>query len=206
MPSVRLKGSAYSSLCGSPTTPSKIKPLTSPSIQNAPSVGDSIPRTSPISPRMLRRSMPSLRSGVPQPESDPEHQPRPTRPRSGTTSSRISNFIAENLRRHSPTLEGGNEPGLLPLLTPRDTRFVDDSTQAEVVVHPTTFGSIGSALSLADSEDDYSSLDLHHDEIVDHLDVIGMLRGFYLFTWDLKPCQTPKLEQYPVWLTLQTLF
>ncbi|KNZ81532.1 hypothetical protein J132_00498 [Termitomyces sp. J132] len=122
--------------------------------------------------------MPSLR---PQPESDSEKTPHPTRSRSGTTNCRISNYIAERSRQYSrsPASDGSSEPGLgtsSPLLSPHDTRITHDSPQAEVVDHTSgALGAVGSVISFVDSgndSDDSSSLNLHHDEIVDHLDVI----------------------------------
>ncbi|KAH0587685.1 hypothetical protein H2248_006451 [Termitomyces sp. 'cryptogamus'] len=178
MPSVRLRGSAYSSLRGSPTTSPSPRTLTGLLIQNAQSMGDSISSAGPNSSRMLRQSMPSLR---PQPESDSEKTPHPTRSRSGTTNCRISNYIAERSRQYSrsPASDGSSEPGLgtsSPLLSPHDTRITHDSPQAEVVDHTSgALGAVGSVISFVDSgndSDDSSSLNLHHDEIVDHLDVI----------------------------------
>ncbi|KAG6873748.1 hypothetical protein C0995_011567 [Termitomyces sp. Mi166 len=182
MPSVRLRGSAYSSLRDSPTSP-RAKLSTSALNQNveSESTGDSTPSVSRSSPRMLRRSMPSLRPKVPQPDSDSEETSRPIRTRSGTTISRISTYIAGASRRHSrnPTSHGDSEPGFQtssPLLSPRDARITHESPQAEVAVYsnraPGTVGAI-SLVDSGDDTDDDSSLNLHHDEIVNHLDVIG---------------------------------
>ncbi|KAG6821618.1 hypothetical protein H0H93_000127 [Arthromyces matolae] len=178
MPSIRLKGSAYSTLRDTPTPTPKTKPLTTLFIQNAESSasGTNTPNEYTVSPR-IRRSMPSLHLHVP-PQSQDELDTEPLpfgRPRSGTTNSRISSYIAEISRRQSRALlEGGNE-AKSPLLSPYDAVITHEGQQAEVTIASKGETSVtGSVLSFLDDEhsEDSSSQDVHHDDIVDHLDVI----------------------------------
>ncbi|KAG6857078.1 hypothetical protein H0H87_009639, partial [Tephrocybe sp. NHM501043] len=97
MPSIRLKGSAYSTLRGSPNPTPKSRHLTTLFVENAEAAHSTTASASPASPRM-RRSMPTLRLDVPEPEQ--EAFQRPTRPRSGTTSSRISTYISGGSGRY----------------------------------------------------------------------------------------------------------
>ncbi|KAG6831128.1 hypothetical protein H0H92_012553 [Tricholoma furcatifolium] len=175
MPSIRLRGT-YSSLRDSPSTSTtpRVEPLTTLFIANAETTD---PNPSPH-PR-IHRSMPTLRLEVPQSDSAPaapEVPPRHgMRPRSGTTNSRISSYIMGNSRHYarSTTSDSGSEIGFQsPLLSPRDALVTHEGPQAEVTLHTNEKpGVIESTLNLLDSESS-SSLDVHHDDIVDHLDVI----------------------------------
>ncbi|GLB33910.1 putative RNA pol II promoter Fmp27 protein [Lyophyllum shimeji] len=176
MPSIRIKSSPYATLRDSP----RPTPLTTLFISNAEhAAGSTTPPGSPAPPRM-QRSMPALRRQAS--ESPQEPQPH-ARPRSGTTSSRIQSYLIGSSRRHlrGSISDGGSlissERAASPLsAVPHDGILTLEGPQAELLIRSNGEpGVIGSALSLPKSENDpdpFLSSDIHHDDVVEHLDVI----------------------------------
>ncbi|KAF5387704.1 hypothetical protein D9615_000499 [Tricholomella constricta] len=181
MPSIRIRGSAYSTLRESSTSPQS-RPLSTLFVSNEELAADSTtPTGSPPPPRM-RRSMPTLRGQPPDSESPDVARPS-ARPRSGTTTSRVHTYCIGSSRRYprGPSTDNDSEISIeqtaSPLLmVPRDGMVMMDGPQAEVIMRSNGEpGVIGSALSVTDSDGDARRLllpSVHHDDVVEHLDVI----------------------------------
>ncbi|KAG5648970.1 hypothetical protein DXG03_000319 [Asterophora parasitica] len=190
MPSIRIRGSTYSNLAESPSTSPVARPLTTLFVSNAESAAaaaSTLPQSS-TTPR-IRQSMPTLRieaadSESTQIELPPQVELRPSaRPRSGTTSSRVHTYCVGSSRRYprAPTddnsdISGGRASPLL--MVPRESNgmIMMDGLQADVMMrYNGEPGVIGSALSLTDSNGEHDNLlaeGVHHDDVVEHLDVI----------------------------------
>lgn len=182
MPSIRVKRSNYSSLRDSGAHEQTSPTLTSLFVPNALTPGPSTPH--PGLPRLeTQRSMPALR-----PDPSPIILPR-SRPRAGTVAGRVHSHCMRNSMRHSQVLTQSNRQnsGFLtgsptstsPMrLTPRHEFITLEGSQTNVMVDSNGEpGLIGSALSLPGSfkgeDQTIDGVDHHHDDIVDHLDVIG---------------------------------
>ena len=169
MPSIRLRAnSAYSTLHDPPVSKrpalaTVFTPHVEPLAPAASSNGPAPPRT--------QRSLPTLRTQSPLLDVPP---PLPTgRFRSGTTTSRIQSYISSSRRHSRPAgTDNDSRSSLVPIASPT-TIEIDSEAQSSA---------IRSVLGLRNSEDDFTNLrivngslgsDLHHDEVVEHLDVIG---------------------------------
>ncbi|KAG5639269.1 hypothetical protein H0H81_004930 [Sphagnurus paluster] len=168
---------------GVPTTPQS-RPLSTLFItaNEEPSASTTGSPGNPQPPHM-RRSMPMLRVEPPDDKSAEVAQPT-TRPRSGTTGSRIHTYCIGSSRRYprGPTSDGSSqistERAASPLLVvTRDGMVTLEGSQADILMPSNgEHGVIGSALSLPGSENEAHSFvlpDVHHDDVVEHLDVIG---------------------------------
>lgn len=215
MPSIRIRGSAYSSLRDGPAS-ANATPQPRPKIPvflvNADPDTPTPPPGPPIPPRM-QRSMPTLRDqALSSSESPQQSQVPPRRPRSGTTTSRIHTYVLHSARRYPRAGASDTESRIStertvsPLLAvPQDGMVTMEGPQADVIVRSSGQPSrIGSALSLPDGNhenffdmDDRTQGEVHHDDVVEHLDVIGESRLTFNIRNlpQLTSSQTPRLRQ-----------
>ena len=168
MPSVRLRaGSAYSTLRDPPV--SKRPSLATVFAPHVESLAPTGPSNGPALPRM-QRSLPTLRPQSPLLDVPP---PLPIgRSRSGTTTSRIQSYISSSRRYSRPAGLDDSRSSLVHIASPTTTDIDSEAPSS----------AIRSISGLRNSEDDFANLrrangslgsDLHHDEVVEHLDVIG---------------------------------
>ncbi|RDB22557.1 hypothetical protein Hypma_010075 [Hypsizygus marmoreus] len=191
MPSIRVRGSSYSTLNGSPTLPARRPTLANlflSSEADSPEASTSDSAGSPVPPRM-QRSLPIMRAQIDTPTESPAHSRQtPGRERSSTTTSRVHAFCTSNSRRYprSSAQENGSHSSMeriaSPFLVPHDGMVTLEGPQAEVIMRSNGQpGIIGSSLSLPSYandvnthllDDDSSISEVHHDDVVEHLDVI----------------------------------
>jgi len=168
MPSIRLRANTAYSTLRDPHVSERptLATLFAPHVEHLASG----PSNGPAPPRM-QRSMPTLRTQSPPLDVPP---PLPTgRLRSGTTTSRIQSYISSSRRYPRPAgADNDSRSSIVPIASSA-TMEIDSEAQSSP---------IRSALGLHNSEDDFANLriangssesDLHHDEVVEHLDVIG---------------------------------
>jgi hypothetical protein len=209
MPSIRIKGTPYSSLRDHPTTnePRSLAEI-------FPTHGPTLPSTNPVPPRM-QRSMPTMReqseplsSTIPNTSQSP-----PRRPRAGTVSSRIHNHCMQSSLRfpRADSIDHDSQPSTSrtasPLLVTHDGMVTMEGSQADIRMRSSgERGRIDSAMNLPTSHIDAAHMRVvdssgtHHDDIVEHLDVIGrccILPGpiySYHFSLVLRPPSCHPLE------------
>jgi hypothetical protein len=182
MPSIRIRKSAYSALDSSPEQPATF-PRSLANIFGSPIAGQHRPDISITQQDASGRPQSEFLE-PPRPDS-PElpMAPMRRRPRAG---SRVSNHLLNKpslrfseagsaARSHRSSVDAGT--GFSG--SPRGGMITLEGEQADVIVHSDGEpGAIGSALSLPRSTGGQSFQDLmenehHHDDIVEHLDVIG---------------------------------
>jgi len=203
MPSIRVKGQVYSSLEAAISTNDDTLCL------RAELAGS--PNTYPsVQPKL---SLPLLPRGV----SDVTSPPSPSRPRSATTSSRIHAHCINTSRHYQPPEPLPNPPNKMKSTS---TSNVDNETTSQGVmtiegvqtdVRVTSHvepGIVESSIFTAD--EDYRRpgfSDHHHDDVVEHLDVIGISPFFfsYLETSNNIISQIHKLVPFQVSLMPQML-
>jgi hypothetical protein len=165
MPSVRIRDSAYSPLIDSPvvqhqrlhTTPN------STSIAHTPSSRATLPRM---------RTMPSLRNQGSPNSTSPQLSLGPCpqlRPRArGSTVSRVHDHCTRSSARHSHAVASADRQNL-PLL-PHD-REIPHGTPS--VAAATTGSNLSYQHTGTDSIRASDPNEMHHDDVIEHLDVIG---------------------------------
>ncbi|KAF8812537.1 hypothetical protein BYT27DRAFT_7182981 [Phlegmacium glaucopus] len=165
MPSIRVKGQLYPSLEAAISTNDDTSCLRA----ELPSSPNIYPYTSSVRPKL---SLPLLPRGVLDVTSSPSH----SRPRSATTSSRIHAYCI-NTSRNSQLLEPPPNPLININSTP--TSNVDNETTSQEVM---IIGGIQSDVRVPSHVDDENHrrsgyFDHHHDDVVEHLDVIDSQIG-----------------------------
>lgn len=187
-PSIRVKRSAYSTLRDSTNEGS---PWTLAAVFNSPSTSPISEPSNPNGPR-IQRSLPSMQAGQ-----GPSGSPVISRPRADTTTSgRVHAHCTRRSERYSgvPALadQGSQTPHTLspqtPHLVPHYAMMsMEGSEEADVFVRSAGEpGWVNSALSSPHSHNDEGGTGLktdedhHHDDVVEHLDVIGRICYFSL--------------------------
>jgi hypothetical protein len=164
MPSVRIRDSAYLQALHDDSSAATAQPQTLD-----PSNQDDVPTpmlsTKPFLSRM--RTMPALRNQQPGSTSP---QLRPQRSRSGSTASRIHDHIL----RYSLSLDQQSaSSSALPLLS-------DEGDESQGPFTTSTVSRRSMRHTNADSiRATYGSEILHHDDVIEHLDVIGAWLYYY---------------------------
>lgn len=185
MPSIRIKGTSYAALqdgaaANEPRSLAEIFPSNSP---GSPTLGN---RVSP------RRSMPVMRetdnpTSIPASPEILSQSPRQRR-RAGTVSSRIYHHVVHKAPRIDPA-DHDSQPSTSrtasPLLVGHDGSHMVtlEGSQADIRMRASTErGRVDSAINLPHTHYDanhvalLNSMEAHHDDIVEHLDVIGEFR------------------------------
>lgn len=176
MPSIRIKGTPYASLRDAPAA-NEPRSLAEIFPSNAP--GSPTP-TNRVPPRM-QRSMPVMRETNDPSSTSPENSQ--SRPRAGTMSSRIYNHVVQREQRAAP-IDNGSQPSTSrtasPLLVAHNGMVTMEGSQADIRIRASgERGRIDSAINLPNAHLDATHMRLvdssetHHDDIVEHLDVIG---------------------------------
>lgn len=198
MPSVRVKRGAG----GRPYTVIEDSPLARPASLLAPShtsaepveqrraVTEGTPEALPA-PRRRRGTISSLfqRTSSPPPISPGGLAPPQRRDGTGSEDEWRRSLIADHVMRNQQALRNrASDPRLLSPgrpTSPRDRSSVrsygTDAPPVDIRLSREDLeGQVGSALSLPEDEQDDDYDDHHHDDIVDHLDVIGMPTSPYM--------------------------
>lgn len=179
MPSVRVKGRTYSNL-----EDIFLEPL-EPAVDRG---GSTQPSPRPLLPRL---SYPVLRQDGAHPQPPPS--PR-TRPRSSTTASRVHAHCTSSLRSSQLVNHAQGDTPLSPQylspvaspahLYPRRSDITLEGLQTTVRVSSRGEpGLIESSInSMTGDNDQDGHPEHHHDDVVEHLDVIGMPNSIYSST------------------------
>jgi hypothetical protein len=201
MPSVRIRDSAYSPLVDSLDVQhqrSSTTPGTTPSNDYTPSQMAFLPRM---------RTMPALRnqgspsSTSPQPSlgpSSPHLRPpqlRPQRARAGTVS-RVHDHCIRSCARYSHAVASADRQNLPLLPHERDISHGTPSVAAATTGSNLSFQHTGDSIRASDPNE------MHHDDVIEHLDVIGgflyLLSPWFrmsLFPFRLSSVNYLKLDQ-----------
>ena len=150
MPSVRIRDSAFLQPLRDDNPPTNNDPEPTPRLS---------PRASPFLPHM--RTMPSFRSSR---VGSTSPQLRSQRGRSGSTASRVHDHCIRSCARYSAT-DRSSSVMALPLLS----SSVDDREGALT----TSTGTPSIRHTNADSIRATYGSEMHHDDVIEHLDVIG---------------------------------